>query len=482
MSTPTRPSMNEVNPSSQQPEVNHPWVNHKPTYRAREVQILADWIRTGANGSVIGPSGTGKSDLLGFLCHRPEVLQGYLPSGSQPVTLLPMDLNTLPAPTLSALYRVILRAFDEHHHRFAPESQKMISQTYEENSGQRDPFLSQTGVRKLLRHLQEQRHRVVFALDRFDAFSTMLSPQMGDSLRGLRDGFKETLSYITCMTHSPSYLPNPEVLGDLKRLLDQQVCILGPMSEQDTRQGIARRVNSAETKPTTAEVATLVELTGGYPSLVTQVCRWWLTTKNKPSLEAWQEALMQQINVRHRLEDIWFGLTQEEQLVLTEMHGAFSMGESNQEEVAERYRPTVAGLLEKGLLSHTDPGYRLFGTLFASHIATIEEASRGRISLEHASQTLYQGAEIIQDLTAKERSILQFLAEEPYVQHTYTDIIVAAWTDEERYHGVTNDSLFQVIRTLRRKIEPTPSKPVYVVNWRGKPEGGYQFFPEGRPR
>jgi ATP-binding cassette subfamily F protein uup len=27
-----------------------------------------------------------------------------------------------------------------------------------------------------------------------------------------------------------------------------------------------------------------------------------------------------------------------------------------------------------------------------------------------------------------------------------------------------------------------PSEPAYLITWRGKPEGGYQFFPEGRPR
>jgi DNA-binding response OmpR family regulator len=85
-------------------------------------------------------------------------------------------------------------------------------------------------------------------------------------------------------------------------------------------------------------------------------------------------------------------------------------------------------------------------------------------------------------LTPKERALLHFLVENPRAEHSYTDLIVATWSDEERYHGVNNDSLHQVIRTLRLKIEPNPSQPVYVVNWRGKPEGGYTFFPEGRPR
>lgn len=43
------------------------------------------------------------------------------------------------------------------------------------------------------------------------------------------------------------------------------------------------------------------------------------------------------------------------------------------------------------------------------------------------------------------------------------------------------DDLYQVIFGLRKKIEPNLSKPSYLINWRAKPEGGYQFFPEGKP-
>ncbi|MEE8390037.1 MAG: hypothetical protein V3S14_04475, partial [Anaerolineae bacterium] len=61
------------------------------------------------------------------------------------------------------------------------------------------------------------------------------------------------------------------------------------------------------------------------------------------------------------------------------------------------------------------------------------------------------------------------------------DLIGSTWPDELRQQGVTDDSLYQVIRELRKRIEPDPAKPCYIVTWRGRPEGGYQFFPEGRP-
>lgn len=90
--------------------------------------------------------------------------------------------------------------------------------------------------------------------------------------------------------------------------------------------------------------------------------------------------------------------------------------------------------------------------------------------------------EIWRSLTGEEQqAVLTFLAQQPRKRHTYTDLILNAWNERERYHGVTNDSLFQVVRSLRQKIEPDPARPIYLVNWRGKPEGGYLLYPEGRP-
>ncbi|MCB0105494.1 MAG: hypothetical protein KDE53_06285, partial [Caldilineaceae bacterium] len=98
-------------------ESRHPWLAYPSTYREQEVQLVLQWIRTGASGSIIGLNGSGKSDLIGFLCHRTDILQRYLPPEAQQVTLLLMDLNSLPDNSLAALFRVILRTFYEHQHR-----------------------------------------------------------------------------------------------------------------------------------------------------------------------------------------------------------------------------------------------------------------------------------------------------------------------------------------------------------------------------
>lgn len=94
---------------------------------------------------------------------------------------------------------------------------------------------------------------------------------------------------------------------------------------------------------------------------------------------------------------------------------------------------------------------------------------------------VYQGPILLTNLTALEKFVLAFLNKHPHMSHTKTDLIINAWPDELRQQRVADSSLYQVL-TLRKAIEPNPSEPSYLITWRGKPEGGYQFFPEGRPR
>ena len=125
------------------------WKAYQPAYRAEQMKTLASWILAGQSGSVVGLAGAGKSNLLGFLCHRPEVLRSYLPPEAGPVALIPVDLNNLPSNTLATFYRVILRSFYEVRDRFDQTLQQTTTDLYLENRATRDSFLAQRALREL---------------------------------------------------------------------------------------------------------------------------------------------------------------------------------------------------------------------------------------------------------------------------------------------------------------------------------------------
>jgi DNA-binding response OmpR family regulator len=100
--------------------------------------------------------------------------------------------------------------------------------------------------------------------------------------------------------------------------------------------------------------------------------------------------------------------------------------------------------------------------------------------LKEKTREVFQGNKPVPDLAPMEQAVLEFFIKNSQKRLTYSDLIEGAWQDIHA-EGVTTDAVYQVVRGIRKAVEPEPSEPRYIVNWRGKPEGGYQFFPEGRP-
>lgn len=473
------------------------WAAYPRNYREKEMKMLTGWIAAGESGSVVGLPGSGRSNLLGFLCHRPEVVRAYLPAQVGPAALIPVDINNLPANNLSTLYRVILRSFYRMREQFDLSLQQKIIEVYQETRLERDPFLAQSALQEVLLLFQDQRTRVILILNRFDYFCQMATPQMVNTLRGLRDDFKDTLSYIAGMTQEVAYLPDPTVLGEMYELLDNYICWVGTMTEADARHLIAGATRTAPIAPTAHEITTLLTLAGRFAALLRVACHWWLLTLNKPGYSDWAAVLLAERSVQHRLTEIWSSLTQEEQFTLSELQKLQAPGamdrdgetpKSNLPNFDKKYRDFItehrailARLEIKGVCSPTETGWCI-AALLADYVAKVEGRGRGRIWLDERTGETYQGPTLLTGLTALEKSVLSFLIKHPRISHTKTELIINTWPDELRQQGVADNSLYQVILTLRKAIEPNPSEPSYLITWRGKPEGGYQFFPEGRPR
>jgi len=184
-------------------------------------------------------------------------------------------------------------------------------------------------------------------------------------------------------------------------------------------------------------------------------------------------------SIQARIEEIWAGLTQEERQALSEVQKRRARAGARKVERHHRY--ALSGLADKGLCRRTGDGWCILSDLFAAYVTDAEGQSNGKIWLDETTDELYQGQTLLGDLSPLERAVLHFLVRHPRVRHAKTDLIVSTWPDELRRQGVTDDSLYQVIKELRKRIEPNPTQPCYIVTWRGRPEGGYQFFPEGRP-
>lgn len=475
-----------------------PFGRHAVSYRAREMAQLAAWLRRGASGAVVGGGGSGKSNLLGFLCQRPDALAAYLPPDGGPVVAVLIDLNDLPAGGTATLYRVLLRGFDEAGPRLPPAIAQLAGQLLQEYLAVTDPFVTQTALRRLLAACAADGLRVALVLDRFDKLAAAASPTLMDSLRALRDAFKDTLVYVVGMRHEIAYLADPTVLGELYEVLDSAVCWVGPLSEADARAVIAQETAGAVPGPSAAEVAQLWALTGGHPALLKAACAWWLAQGAATPADDWCAALLAEPRITFRLGELWDGLTQAEQLALaeaarltlrraagaqrvTDPAALAKAAERARQELEDRHAAALARLAARGYLRPTADGWQVFSQLLAGRLATDLPSGRGRITRQPDSGALWQGTTLLDPMPNLERRLLDYLLDHARARLAKSDLIEGVWPDEALEAGVMDDTLYQVVKSLRRRIEPDAARPRYLVTWRGRPEGGYQFFPEGSP-
>jgi hypothetical protein len=481
------------------------WAAYPSSYRAREMAVLAGWIQAGESASLIGLAGSGKSNLLGFLCHRRDVTRSYLPGDALPPVLVLVDLSSLPGDVLSGnesvFYRVVLRALHEARAQLSSVERSLaeVAETlYQRAEDRADPLLYQSALREVVLLLQESDARLVLVLDSFDPFCQAATLGVFGNIRGLRDSFKATLSYIVGSRQELAAVRDPMEMGELYEILDINQCWLGAMEAQDARWVIRQVEETLGRSFDQAEIDRLIEVSGAYPSLLRAASLWLAAARSPPRAEAWVERLLAERSIQYRLGEIWTGLSAEERRALSRVQGLQSTGaiplaESGMmagsvgsdkafHDPVAQHRPALARLTAMGLCHQVGDGWQIRSALLASYVGGVVEESYDEIWLDRNSGELYQGQSPLTNLAPLERELLRFLVAQPLVRHTKTDLILNAWPDEPYPLERSDDSVYQVIRGLRIKIEPDPSKPRYIVTWRGSgaQEGGYQFFPKGR--
>lgn len=156
------------------------WTAYESAYRVREVEILTSWIVARKGGCVVGLTESGKSNLLGFMCQRPEVVQSYWPDNCLKLDLVLVDLNNLPGSDLSTFYRIMLRALYESRDHFANRDSSLanaVETLYRKIDYKPDSFLSQSALREALLLFKAK------VVDPFDQFCQTAEPHLLDNLQ-----------------------------------------------------------------------------------------------------------------------------------------------------------------------------------------------------------------------------------------------------------------------------------------------------------
>jgi hypothetical protein len=406
------------------------------------------------------------------------------------LTAIPVliDLNNMPGNDSAVLFRVILRALYEAYDQIA-EFDRSLAQVaedlYRRVQEKTDPFVSQSAVREVLFAFRDRGVRLTFILDPFGTFWRSADVAILDSVRGLRDSFRGTLSYIVGLRQELDVLRDPTDMGELYDVLDMHSCYVGAM-ETDDAYWVVRQVEEAAGHSfSKAQTERLVELSGAYPSLLRATSLWLTRNPSFPPEADWLECLLAERSVQHRMEELWTSLADEDRRMLCRIPSLLPDGQLVYERTSGALGQMGEALCRLSALGLCEPaggGWHVRGDLLAMYVSREAALTVDEIRLDEVTGEPCMGQSVLMDLTPLERDALVYLIKHPHVHHTMTDLILNAWPDDPYPLERTDDSVYQVIRGLRRKIEPNPCKPRYIITRRGvgARKGGYQFFPQGR--
>jgi energy-coupling factor transporter ATP-binding protein EcfA2 len=403
------------------------WSKHPAGYRKEEVQQLITLLRAGECVSLIGLSGMGKSNLLGFMAYRASLQEKH-----GPVCIL-VDCNRLPT------FRP-----DNFFHLASHQLQQLLEslgvQREEPSSNPMDMLNNKIGFA-----LENSPGPLAMLLDGFDDLAKAVDRAFFNQLRSLRDSYKYRLSFLLATRQPLKNITGTDKIREFDDLLVSNQVWLRPLSLEDARWTIRRYEERLNLDFDKDAIHNLLTLSGHHPGLLKALAAAWsYGDPTKPP--SW----LNQAAVSRECELLWGDLPEESRNAIYDA--------PIDDEIL-----TKAGLVLQGQLS---------SPVFA---AFIQEKSGTELRFNRTTGEIYRGGALLSaSLTAKEFDLLSYLVDNEGAICEKDVLIRAVWPEDKIYEeGIRDDSLAQLVRRLRTKIEPDPSNPTYLQTIAGR---GYRFI------
>lgn len=430
------------------------------TYRTQAVAEILRWVKLGESGVLIGCSGSGKSNIAGYIASRPDVTQRWLPTSLDNYHFLLLDFNGLPGITTVNLYRMMLRTLQEAV-ADNPElsvAMKAIHAALPPSMDVLDLYWALQSAHHALITTDDQ--HVVWLFDCFDAGCQRLEADTLNSLRNLRDHFKDQLSYIAFTRHPLPRLRNPTEYDEFYELMSRHTCWVGPM-DVDDGQWVADQVMKRYglTLPAAA-VAELFELCGGLPAFLKDA--YSALAEGLLPLEAtsteWQRILLSLPGLQRNCKELWQSLSAEEQAILAAL--AFEDSSAQNSDRVKSYLQPI------GLLTPTASGgsAAIFAQLFAEFVRSQPRTQgvtirgglvfRDGLPLPKDKQLARLEFRLLEYLLRNESEIC---SKDALLNHLFPE-------DEE---GSSDERLTQLVRRLRHKIDTKEWPYIKTIFGRG---------------
>jgi DNA-binding winged helix-turn-helix (wHTH) protein len=458
------------------------WADFPDTYRAEQVSAIARWIAVGDSGVVVGGSGAGKSNLVGFLTTRPDIVSSYLPGELDDYVFIHMDVNALPKINTAFFYRAMLLGVQNAARQIDPALLKEIKSASEMLIGLEDTlglhFVLQQAHEILVGRAGKQ---IVWYIDRFDEALLQLDAYTLNSLRSLRDtpSLKGNLSYIVFTRHPLARLRSPRDYDEFHEIMVPNICWVGPMAPRDARLIAEQMAERHGVDFNEDAVELLLQLSGNLPAFMKAASTALATGLLVPgeSAQQWLDTILDSQSILRNCQEMWDDLKPEEQDALSAV--ASGVSEEKIDAVALRY------LIESNLVVRRESAtgqevLRVFSPVFELFVMRQQMKISSEIALDPETGALVVNDRVLPTkLTAPEHRLLAYLLEHKGDNCAYETLYMRTWPDRTSEYDpdAARAELDAVVAQLHSKLELGPGDGVVVQNVEGH---GYRLTDAGK--
>lgn len=436
-------------------------------FRHDEISQMVGLIEAGESASVIGMSGTGKSNLFNHLVN-PQTQDIYFTQRPFPLIV---RVNFHYAPDFSD--RSLLSLILEQLEAITPREISRLELPFEisdQIAWYHDSLIeSGDDLLKVQRNFKQALKLLLFGNDRkmvllFDQFDDVYReapPQFFANLRGLRELYKYRLSFITftrdMLTNLVEHDPARE---EFYELFASNLLGLKPYNFSDARD-LLNRVGRRNRLNFSDDLASqLITVSGGHAGMLRSA--FLAVARNRLDWAAGEndQMLFDTPGVYMECEKIWRSLSVQERKVLHLL--------SHEQEPNAEFNATMAQLNIKGVLRDTPAGDNLyiFSPLFGIYVKMQDPLWERPLYFEESSRQILVMGQPVPTLTSLEYRLFNALYEREGEVLNKDELIEAGWPNA--HGGVSDEALTAAMARLRRKIEPDSKNPRFLQNIRNQ--------------
>ena len=441
--------------------------NNQPlplSFRSHLLERVMPDLQAGECCSLVGVSGTGKSNVVHFLQRR-DVQQSYW--NDDRIWIISIDSQSL--------------IFNEEQKAEYIVTEMMINRLIEEAESRKisSPFLTwavesyhrllenqnfslaMRTLQDICKRLCEQHElQLIFMFDQFDDLWQTLEPRFFLNLRNLRDQFKYSVAYLVMTRNRLERMrQDTKAVESFWELFSVHTLGLGPYGYSDALIMLERLATRAGISASEIPYD-IVTVSGGHPAILRAIF-WAFHNSSQKSLNI--DGLLKIPPVVQECEKVWLDLSAAEQQITQFTAQQLPPIHPNPEALND--------LQFKGIISGDPP--KLFSLLFTSYVLQKIQVNISGVVIGPRLRQVWLDGKLLQtSLGPLEFELLEYLASHSEDVCKRKDVLDALYSEEE-FHSNTDQRLDAILSRLRKALGESAQNPRYLITHRG---GGIQLL------